>query len=96
LIISLPPPDILASVSFEAARLASSDAFAVLREDLRQDYGEDRFVLLGMVQERLLAMPGCLTVLSIFSWPQADNGGLVYPVSGGDSSRKSWRFGISI
>jgi uncharacterized DUF497 family protein len=24
------------------------------REDLREDYGEDRFVLLGMVEDRLL------------------------------------------
>jgi uncharacterized DUF497 family protein len=43
-------------VSFEAARLAFNDAFAVAREDRRQDYGEDRFNLLGMAQERLLAV----------------------------------------
>ena len=43
-------------VSFEAARLAFDDAFAVVREDSRQDYGEDRFILLGMVQERLLTV----------------------------------------
>jgi len=43
-------------VSFEAARLAFSDAFAVVRADRRQTYGEDRFILLGMVQERLLAV----------------------------------------
>jgi uncharacterized protein len=43
-------------VSFEAARLAFDDAFAVVREDRRQDYGEDRFILLGMVQEHLLAV----------------------------------------
>lgn len=30
--------------------------FAVVREDRRQDYGEERFILLGMVQERLLAV----------------------------------------
>ena len=41
-------------VSFEVARLAFSDAFAVVREDRRQNYGEDRFILIGMVQERLL------------------------------------------
>ena len=44
------------SVSFEAARLAFSGAFAVIREDRRQNYGEDRFILLGTVQERLLAV----------------------------------------
>ena len=27
-----------------------------VREDRRQNYGEERFILLGMVQERLLAM----------------------------------------
>jgi uncharacterized DUF497 family protein len=43
-------------VRFEAARLAFDDAFAVVREDRRQNYGEDRFILLGMVQERLLAV----------------------------------------
>jgi uncharacterized DUF497 family protein len=43
-------------VSFEAARLAFDDAFAVVREDWRQDYGEDRFILLGMVQEHLLVV----------------------------------------
>jgi uncharacterized protein len=34
-------------VSFEAARLAFDDPFAVVREDRRQDYGEGRYVLLG-------------------------------------------------
>jgi uncharacterized protein len=43
-------------VSFEAARLAFSDVFGVVREDRRLNYGEERFVLLGMVQERLLAV----------------------------------------
>ena len=43
-------------VSFEVARLVFDDAFAVVREDRRQDYGEERFVLLGAVQERLLAV----------------------------------------
>ena len=41
-------------VSFEAARLAFSDAFAVAREDPRQDYSEDRFILLGMANNLLL------------------------------------------
>ena len=43
-------------VSFEAARLAFDDSFAVEREDRRRDYGEDRYVLLGMVQDHLLAV----------------------------------------
>jgi uncharacterized DUF497 family protein len=43
-------------MSFEAAQLAFDDLFAVVREDRRQDYGEDRYILLGMVQDRLLAI----------------------------------------
>lgn len=43
-------------VSFEAARLVFDDPFAVVREDRRQGYGEDRYILLGMVQDRLLAI----------------------------------------
>ena len=43
-------------VSFEAARLVFDDPFAVAREDRRQDYGEDRYVVLGMVQDRLLVV----------------------------------------
>jgi uncharacterized DUF497 family protein len=43
-------------VSFEAARLAFDDAFAVVREDRRQDYSEDRFILPGMVQEHVLVV----------------------------------------
>ena len=43
-------------VSFDAARLAFDDVFAIAREDRRHDYGEDRYILLGMVQDRLLAV----------------------------------------
>jgi uncharacterized DUF497 family protein len=43
-------------MSFEVAQLAFYDLFAVVREDRRQDYGEDRHILLGMVQDRLLAI----------------------------------------
>ena len=43
-------------VSFEAARPAFDDPFAVVREDRRRDYGEDRYVLLGMVQDHVLAV----------------------------------------
>jgi uncharacterized protein len=41
-------------VSFDAARLAFDDPFAVERIDDRQDYGEDRCILLGMVESHLL------------------------------------------
>ena len=40
--------------SFDAARLAFDDVFAVEREDRREDYGEDRYSLLGMVEDRLI------------------------------------------
>ena len=43
-------------VRFEAARLAFDDPFAVVREDRRRDYGEDRYILLGMVENHLLAV----------------------------------------
>jgi uncharacterized protein len=43
-------------VSFDVAKLAFGDAFNVVREDRREDYGEDRLVLYGMAQGRLLAV----------------------------------------
>jgi hypothetical protein len=41
-------------VSFAMARAAFADPFGVEWADERADYGEERFVLLGMVQARLL------------------------------------------
>jgi hypothetical protein len=41
-------------VSFEAARDVFDDAFAIEREDLREDYGEDRYTIIGMVDGRLI------------------------------------------
>ena len=41
-------------VSFEAARLACDDPYALEREDPREHYGEARYILLGMAQGRLL------------------------------------------
>jgi uncharacterized DUF497 family protein len=43
-------------VTFEAARLVFDDPFAIEREDQREQYGEDRYVILGMVQDRLLTV----------------------------------------
>lgn len=43
-------------VSFENAKRAFNDPFAIEREDDRQDYGEPRFNLLGMVDGRLLSI----------------------------------------
>ncbi len=41
-------------VSFELAELVFSDPFAVERVDDRQDYGEERFILIGMAREVVL------------------------------------------
>jgi uncharacterized DUF497 family protein len=41
-------------VRFEAARDVFKDPFAVDWLDERQDYGEDRFAIVGMAQNRLL------------------------------------------
>ena len=43
-------------VSFEDARMAFNDVFAVSREDRREPYDEARFLLLGMSGDRLLAV----------------------------------------
>jgi uncharacterized protein len=41
-------------VSFETARRAFEDPFAVERDDNREHYDEPRFAILGMVDGRLL------------------------------------------
>ncbi len=41
-------------VSFEIARRAFADPFAITRYDLREDYGEDRSTIPGMVGDRML------------------------------------------
>jgi uncharacterized protein len=42
-------------VTFDAARdLFFKDAFAIGQVDDRQDYGEERWIILGMARERLL------------------------------------------
>jgi uncharacterized DUF497 family protein len=41
-------------VSFEVARRIFEDPFATERLDDRQDYGEDRYSILGMVDGRIL------------------------------------------
>jgi uncharacterized DUF497 family protein len=44
-------------VSFDSARLAFNDVFAVEAVDDRQDTSKERFVLLGMVESRVLSWP---------------------------------------
>ncbi len=41
-------------VTFEMARDVFKDPFAIERLDDREDYGEDRYVIIGMVDNRLL------------------------------------------
>ena len=41
-------------VSFEAAKRVFQDPFAIEWLDDRYDYGEDRYGILGMVEDRLL------------------------------------------
>jgi uncharacterized protein len=45
-----------AGVTFEVARSVFDDIFAVSREDRRQDYGEERFIQIGMAGSRLLTV----------------------------------------
>jgi uncharacterized DUF497 family protein len=43
-------------VSFAAARNVFKDPFAIEQLDDREDYGEDRFIIIGMVEGRLLSV----------------------------------------
>jgi hypothetical protein len=43
-------------VSFETARAVFRDPFAVERFDDREDYGEDRFILIGMAEGVVLTV----------------------------------------
>jgi len=43
-------------VTFEAAKGVFKDPFAIERLDDREDYGEDRFVIIGMVNDRILCV----------------------------------------
>jgi uncharacterized protein len=43
-------------VTFEAGRDVFKDPFAIEFIDDREDYGEDRFILIGMAGQRLLAV----------------------------------------
>ena len=43
-------------VTFADAMLAFNDPFAIERLDNRFDYGEERFIILGMVRNRLLSV----------------------------------------
>jgi uncharacterized DUF497 family protein len=41
-------------VSFELAKTVFSDAFAIERIDDREDYGEERFVIVGLAEGHVL------------------------------------------
>jgi len=55
-------------VRFEAARDVFKDPFAIEWVDDREDYGEERFAIIGMVDNRLLfvvyAMRECIRMIS--------------------------------
>jgi uncharacterized DUF497 family protein len=56
-------------VTFDAARDVFKDAFAIEQADDRQNYGEERWTILGMAQDRLLlvayTMRGdCIRIIS--------------------------------
>lgn len=46
-------------VSFELAKTVFKDAFAVERVDDREDYGEERFVIIGMAEGQTLLFVAC-------------------------------------
>jgi uncharacterized DUF497 family protein len=41
-------------ISFDAAKLVFADPFAIERLDDRENYGEERFNIIGMVEGRIL------------------------------------------
>ena len=41
-------------VSFELAKIVFNDPFAIERVDDREDYGEERFVIIGMTEGHIL------------------------------------------
>ena len=43
-------------VSFLLARQVFNDAFALVEQDLSEDYAEDRFVAVGMVEDVLITV----------------------------------------
>lgn len=43
-------------VTFEAARDVFKDPFAIEQIDDRKDYGEERFIIIGMVSARVLTV----------------------------------------
>lgn len=43
-------------VTFETAKEVFRDPFAIERLDDREDYGEDRYVIVGMIDDRVLCV----------------------------------------
>jgi len=48
-------------VSFDTVTLAFDDPHAMVRDDFRERYGEDRYALLGMVSDKLFYVAYTLT-----------------------------------
>ncbi len=56
-------------VSFEQAALAFEDAFALIEQEDSEDYGEDRFILIGRVLGGVVTVvyterSGCIRIIS--------------------------------
>lgn len=49
-------PDRHDGVTFEDATRVFDDLFAISREDLREDYGEQRFLQIGMAGDQVLVV----------------------------------------
>jgi uncharacterized protein len=43
-------------ISFQAARGVFNDAFALIEHDVSEEYGEDRFLAIGMVEGLLITV----------------------------------------
>jgi hypothetical protein len=43
-------------LSFQAARQVFNDAFALIEQDVSEDYDEDRFTAIGMAEEMLITV----------------------------------------
>ena len=53
-------------VSFELAKTVFEDAFAIDRLDDRENYGEERFVIIGMAEGRILLFVAYTSAASVF------------------------------
>jgi uncharacterized DUF497 family protein len=43
-------------ISFQTARRVFDDLFALIQQDFSEEYGEDRFLAIGMIEGRLITV----------------------------------------